>query len=285
MQITCNKWLDLWLTVYVKPNKKEKTYCCYKDAIRRIRVNNPPFLEKNIDSIDEIEIQSFINSLGNKYSKSTINDIRVVFNQSFRTAAINGYCIKSPISKLSIPECASEKYVRALTRAEQMSLEKAAKKDKLGHIVLFFLYTGIRSNELCSLKWSDYYEEKQYIRIRKSKTKAGIRIIPLIPETVNIVKSLPHINDFIFNSTRNTPVTESVLKKLYLRMRKATGINIITNHVYRHSFATRLMEGGASDKALSTLLGHTSVAFTLRRYTNAEDDFLREQISLLHKSA
>lgn len=285
MQITCNKWLDLWLTVYIKPTKKEKTYRCYKDAIRRIKNECPDFLDKNLDEINEIEIQAFINSLADKYAKSTINHIRVVFNRSFCAAVTNKYCSKSPISSLSIPKKASQKKVRALTYSEQLLVEKAAKADALGNIVLFFLDTGLREHELCSLKWTDYFIDETFISIRESKTDAGVRIVPLIPEAVDIIKSQPHINDFIFNSTRNTPVTESVLRKLYLRMRKATGINFITNHVYRHSFATRLMEKGASPKALSALLGHKDIAFTLRRYTNTEDSFLRKQISLLYKSA
>jgi len=242
-------------------------------------------MDKKLNQVNELEIQIFINSLATKYAKSTINDIRVVLNQSFQIAARNNYCTKNPIGKLSIPKEASQKYVRALTQEEQLIVEEAAKLDPLGHIVLFFLFTGLRAEELRNLKWEDYDKDLQRIHIKKSKTKAGIRTIPLIPEAANIIDSLPKYNDYIFNSTRHTPVTETVLKKVYLRMRKATGLNFITNHVYRHSFATRLVELGVEYKALSALLGHTDVAFTLRRYTDAEDNYLRQQINLLHKSA
>ena len=71
------------------------------------------------------------------------------------------------------------------------------------------------------------------------------------------------------------------MKKLYERIRKQTGIDIVTNHVYRHSFATRLVEKGADHKAISKLLGHANVAFTIHQYADAEDDFVREQISVL----
>ena len=211
--------------------------------------------------------------------------MRVVINQSFLIATRNRYCDVNPIGKLSIPKEASQKNVRALTQSEQIKVEQAAKRDILGYIVLFFLYTGIRSSELCSLKWEDYNSEKESIRIIESKIKAGVRTIPLIPEANNIINSLPHYNDYIFNSTRKSPVTESVLKRLYQRMRRETGIEFLTNHVYRHSFATRLIENGVDYKALSVLLGHTDIAFTLRQYTTAEDNFLKQQIYLLHKSA
>jgi len=285
MQNTVNNWLDEWLEVYVKPCKKEKTYRCYDDAIKRIRRHGPEFLYKMVNEVHELEVQIFINSLASKYAKSTLNDMRVVINQSFLIATRNRYCDVNPIGKLSIPKEASQKNVRALTQSEQIKVEQAAKRDILGYIVLFFLYTGIRSSELCSLKWEDYNSEKESIRIIESKIKAGVRTIPLIPEANNIINSLPHYNDYIFNSTRKSPVTESVLKRLYQRMRRETGIEFLTNHVYRHSFATRLIENGVDYKALSVLLGHTDIAFTLRQYTTAEDNFLKQQIYLLHKSA
>ncbi len=285
MQNTVNNWLDEWLEVYVKPCKKEKTYRCYDDAIKRIRRQGPEFLYKMVNEVHELEVQIFINSLASKYAKSTLNDMRVVINQSFLIATRNRYCDVNPIGKLSIPKEASQKNVRALTQSEQVKVEQAAKRDMLGYIVLFFLYTGIRSSELCSLKWEDYNSDKESIRIIESKTRAEVRTIPLIPEANNIISSLPHYNDYIFNSTRKSPVTESVLKRLYQRMRRETGIDFLTNHVYRHSFATRLIENGVDYKALSVLLGHTDIAFTLRQYTTAEDNFLKQQIYLLHKSA
>jgi integrase len=56
---------------------------------------------------------------------------------------------------------------------------------------------------------------------------------------------------------------------------------IITTHAYRHSFATRMVEKKANYKALSTILGHSNVAFTIYQYTDAETKFLLEQIALL----
>jgi integrase len=283
MTKTVEEWLNEWLEVYVKTNLAEKTYRCYNDSIKRIIREDPDFISQFLNEVNEIEIQKFVNSLGLKYSKSTLNDIRVVLNQSYKAAVQNSFCPRNPISHISIPKNASQKFIRAFTQKEQIIVEKSAIHDPLGHIVFFFLYTGLRSNELCSLKWSDYDSEKDIIRIRKSKTKAGIRSVPLIPEAKAIIESCPHYSNFIFTSTRKGPVTESVLKKLYMRLRNETGITFITNHVYRHSFATRLVEKGVDYKALSKLLGHTDVAFTLRQYTDTEDKFLRQQILLLHQ--
>ena len=102
MQNTVNNWLDEWLEVYVKPCKKEKTYRGYDDAIKRIRRQGPEFLYKMVNEVHELEVQIFINSLASKYAKSTLNDMRMVINQSFLIATRNRYCDVNPIGKLSM---------------------------------------------------------------------------------------------------------------------------------------------------------------------------------------
>jgi integrase len=105
-------------------------------------------------------------------------------------------------------------------------------------------------------------------------------MVPLTLLAKKIIDNQKHYCDYIFTSTTKQPVTKTVLRKLYDRLRKATKIDIVTNHVYRHSFATRMAEKKADYKALSVILGHKNVAFTIHRYANAETSFLHEQIAL-----
>ncbi|QKN23699.1 MULTISPECIES: tyrosine-type recombinase/integrase [Caproicibacterium] len=66
-----------------------------------------------------------------------------------------------------------------------------------------------------------------------------------------------------------------------MRLRRETGINFLTTHVYRHTFATRALEDGMNVKALSKILGHTNVAFTMQRYCSPDIEFLQEQTDML----
>jgi integrase len=280
MTKTVEEWLNEWLEVYVKPCKKKNTYLCYKYVTKMMFEVQPQAKNKLLSNFTEMEIQKWINSLSVKYSKSTIKKASGILDRAYKIAVRNHLCKENPATCIMLPE-ASEKVVRALTQSEQKQVEATAKTDHLGHIVLFFLNTGLRAGELINLKWEDYDKDREEIYVRSSKTKAGIRTVPLLPEAKNIIEAQPHYCDYIFTSTAKRRVTKIVLKRLYMRLRKRTGITFLTNHVYRHSFATRAVESGIDYKALSVILGHTNVAFTLHRYTNAENDFLREQIRLL----
>jgi integrase len=280
------EWLNEWLDTYIKPPcRKENTYLCYKYTINIILKLRPEIRDLGIKEINELYIQKILKEATISYSKSTIKKIKTVFKEAYTVAIRNQMCKDNPALSLTIPEEAHEKEIRALTREEELRVMEAAKKDVLGHLAIFMLKTGIRSCELRSLKWVDYDAEKGEIYIKKSKTPNGVRVVPLLSDAKKIIDSQPHYCEYIFTSTTKKPITKTVLRRLYERLRKATGIDIITNHVYRHSFATRAIEKKIDYKALSKILGHKDVAFTLRRYTNAETSFLHEQMNLLEKTS
>lgn len=151
-----------------------------------------------------------------------------------------------------------------------------------GEHILFLLETVLQRFELCNLMWSDFDRVHKIITIQESKTTAGKRIVPLTDLAYQIIlmqkKRKGH--DYIFTCRSHTKLTPSSLERTYMRLRKETGIKILTNHVCRHTFATRLIENGADPKAVSALLGHTSVSFTLDHYVSALQDFLAVQIML-----
>ncbi len=272
-------WLDNWLEVYAKPKVVKSTYDTYRTAI----INTKKCIDDcSLDAIVEMDIQLVLNTLCDiGYSRSTIHTAKVALNMAFEKAIKNKLIQDNPVTDTFIPKEAGEKDIIALTQEEQRVVESACYEDLHGILFIFLLHTGLRRAELCNLKWNDFDKKKGVIYVRKSKTKNGIRCVPLIPLCQQIIMSRPKINEYIFNSTNKNPITPSVLKKTYLRLRKATGIDTITNHVCRHTFATRLLESGADAKAISSLLGHSSVSFTMTRYTHAQVEYLRKQIDLI----
>jgi len=282
---TVNEWLEEWLDVYVKPPvRTQNTYDCYRYVIVMMKKIQPGLFQMQLKDVDEITVQKLLNQSAEKYAKSTLKKMKIIFKSSYEIAIRNHKCKSNPALFVTIPN-ATEKEIRALTQEEEIRVIEAAKHDRLGHIAIFMLYTGLRTCEITNLKWSDYNFQKKEISIRKSKTKRGIRIVPVIQEANNIINSLPHYCEYIFTSTKKNPITKTVMRRLYNRLRKKTGIEIITNHVYRHSFATRMIENNADYKALSVILGHSDVEFTINTYTNAETKFLHEQVSLLENKS
>jgi integrase/recombinase XerD len=67
-----------------------------------------------------------------------------------------------------------------------------------------------------------------------------------------------------------------------LKAAEATGLQgRVSPHVFRHSYATHLLDGGADIRVVQELLGHASVT-TTQIYTLVTIDKVRESYSLAH---
>lgn len=278
------EWAGIWLRDYAAWFYEPKTTECYTYAFRRAFKNNRDLSTKSVNDLTHKEFQCFINSLESKYAKSTINHIRAAFSALYKAAIENEYCTVNPILGTHLPRDAAEKTICALTKRERSVLLEYLEVEQYRNVIEFFLYTGLRLSELINLGWDDYDCKRNIIFIRESKTAAGVRVIPLIPEALLIIEHQRMITEqegYIFQKASGSKITKSTIRRTVERIRKHTGIAHFTIHVLRHTFATRLVEQKADYKAISKLLGHTSVAFTLQRYVTLDTEFLRDQVMLL----
>lgn len=60
--------------------------------------------------------------------------------------------------------------------------------DELVSSILILLYTGLRCNELLELKKEDVHLDERWFYIKHSKTKAGIREVPIADKIVPLIK-------------------------------------------------------------------------------------------------
>lgn len=77
------------------------------------------------------------------------------------------------------------------------------------------MHTGLRASEFRNLKWADYDRDNQTIFISNSKTKNGVRTIPLLPICAQIIETRPKRSVYIFTQDNGNPITESLLKNIY----------------------------------------------------------------------
>ena len=284
--MTIKEWMDQWFAVYTG-EMSENTVKIYKDARRRMNVAFPELEQLLLDAIKPVDFQGFLNVLGRKYSKSTVNHFKVLYNKIYTAALENHLCQWNPIPSTTIPKYASQKVVNAMDSDQQELFEQAATKLPIvDHFaILTLLLTGLRRNELCDLTWADWDRKEMVLVIPKSKTPSGVRKVPVIPEVALMLthlrqrpeaESCPYI--FCVEGQR---MTRHHIRYICNKTVKIAGIDHVSPHVLRHSFATRMIERGADPKSVSMILGHTNVAFTLNRYVHTDQHHLASQMMLL----
>ena len=139
------------------------------------------------------------------------------------------------------------------------------------------------------MQWRQYDPQNRTLKIPESKTEAGVRLLPVLPEAAAILYMIrcnteynkPHDYIFSVDDNGNKPFSTYHLRYICTRVSKAAGICHVTPHMLRHTFATRLIEKGADPKSVSMLLGHKNVVFTLQKYVSPDMEHLETEIMRL----
>lgn len=145
---------------------------------------------------------------------------------------------------------------------------------------------GLRVSELTNLRFQDFYFDEGFIRVEGKGGKQ--RLVPIsdiaIQKINNWIAHRKQMNikkgseDILFISNRGNAISRITVfyyARLYAEM---AGIEKeISPHVFRHSFATHLLERGANIRVIQEMLGHEKIS-TTEIYTHLDRNFLRQEI-------
>lgn len=146
-------------------------------------------------------------------------------------------------------------------------------------IILILIYTGMRNGELRALLKSDVNRRQKYIRIRKSKTAAGVRIIPIHSRIWPFVEVRLSCNgSHLIADDSGMPYTYSRLARLFTHVMKLVHGEKHKLHDTRHTCATWLDDAEVNDNAKKMILGHARNDVTNGVYTHKNLRQLRKTI-------
>lgn len=195
--------------------------------------------------------------------------------------------LESPIKDKHLPE--------VLSTDEIDALEEAVELDKWeGHrnkaIIEVLFSCGLRVTELVTLRLSQVYEEEGFIRVMGKGAKE--RLVPISATAIKELhlwyydrrqmKIKPGEEDYVFLNRRGAHLTRTMILIMIKRTAQAAGIKKnISPHTLRHSFATALLEGGASLRIIQAMLGHEKIG-TTQIYTHIDMSTLKREIEQHH---
>ena len=177
-----------------------------------------------------------------------------------------------------LPKTLTQKEIQVLINIPQNRRDK---------VILELLYaTGTRVSELVTMKVSSLNLEEGFVKVLGKGSKE--RLIPIGKRTITSLSLYIEeysITDYLFLNHHRRPLTRQGLWGIIKNYAKKSGVEKnITPHVFRHSFATHLLENGADLRIVQELLGHVDIS-TTQIYTNISREHLRRVYLNAHPRA
>lgn len=158
----------------------------------------------------------------------------------------------------------------AYTEYKNKTTQHSKKTALRNVLVLELLFaTGMRISELCSLTLEQIDINNYIIRIYGKGSKERLiqicneSIQSLIDEYLRIFNLEIINNKYIFTNRLHNKLSEQSVRNMIKKYTKDSGISIhITPHMFRHSFATLLLEEDVDIRYIQQMLGHSSITTT-----------------------
>ena len=190
-----------------------------------------------------------------------------------------GYVVQSPIRHPRHHILVPQDLPRPMAEDEVSALFRVIDALRDRTMFLLMLRCGLRVGEVSSLPWSAIDLGQGTVRIDNSKGHVD-RVVYLAPDVAKALQQWQRHQataaQYVFPS-RGASLTARQIRNLMTGYLKLAGIpKAYSPHSLRHTFATQLLNAGASLEVVKELMGHRSLDMTLR-YTQLYDRTKRAQ--------
>jgi site-specific recombinase XerD len=250
-----------------------------------------PFRAASVTPTDILDYKAHLRTVQRRQA-ATVNRRLAALRKFFLWAQATGRITEVPTATVKgvpaaprSPKSLPKRDVDRLIREAQ----KAGNKRNLA-IVHLLRHTGIRVGELCALRLSDIRtsERKGSVLVRSGKGDKD-RTVPLNHDVREALEAYLKVrpeaaDDHLFLGQRGEPLQTDGVQLIVRKLARRAGLEKVTPHVLRHSFAKHVLDAGEDLATVSRLLGHERLE-TTAIYTEPTARDLEEAVAKLEREA
>ncbi len=273
-KIKFEKMTDLYLENYSKPNKKSS-----RRDVTSINNLKPFFAGKYLHEITPLDMEKYKRGRQGEVSNATVNREVACLKHIFTKAIEWGIVQKNPGKKVKLLRERNTR-LRYLDEKEIRKLHDAC-AEHLKPIVTVALNTGMRKEEILSLKWKHLDFRSRTISILDTKNGES-RELPMNDIVYGTLVDIRKIPDSPWVFCKKNGKRYGNVRKAFEGARKRAGIVDFRFHDLRHTFASHLVMAGVDLRTVQELLGHKSFEMTLR-YAHLSPEHKKAALDVLCK--
>jgi len=222
------------------------------------------------------------NAVNQKKSRAVCEKIKQLCSHLCKYAMQYDLINKNYSAFLKLPK--QENKEKEVFTENQINLLFENDSDETIKIILILIYTGLRINELFKLEKSKIDVEKRMF-VAGSKTEAGIdRSIPIHDKIIDYIKyfiKTSESNYLLCNEVGKKKDIKNFRERDFTPTLKKLGIENITPHATRRTFASRAAKAGMKPEVLKRILGHAQFSTTAEFYIFPDAEEFLDNINLM----
>jgi integrase/recombinase XerC len=238
------------------------------------------YFRESKQKLDRDGIRDFISTIFLRTKNKATLQRKIYAVKSFYSYLIRqGIIEKNPLDVISSPKT-DKRLPQVLTEKEMCLFLDNLPGDSFlalrNKAAFEFLYaTGLRISELTNLKQADIDTAEGLVRVLGKGNKE--RIVPfhekagavLLKYLAAVKKKFGNEKEYIFLNSKGGKITDRSIERILQDIYRDTMLSSkkVYPHLFRHSFATHLLQRGANLRVIQELLGHSNLS-TTEKYTN-----------------
>lgn len=263
---------------YYRANRRPRSVTRHEVSWRAMQ---PTFGSKRLDEISPFDLERYRRQRKQAGKSDVTINRELAFLRHVYTMAITwGKATENPVKRVRLAR-ENNGRIRMLTPEEEVRILSHC-SPQLMPLVVTALHTGFRRSELLSLTWADVDFRRRTITVGAAYAKNGeSRSVPMNEVLTTALKKVrinTSDNGPVFCSSKDTPYRS--FRSAFERAVREAGVENITFHDLRHTFASRLVMAGVDLPTVKELMGHKDITMTLR-YTHLSSDHKQRAVRAL----
>lgn len=215
--------------------------------------------------------------------------LRHFYDYLFKTnvVKINPFLlVGAPKKEIRYPEALYLEQIEALFAKNRERNDELKFRDQA--IIELLYASGVRVSELVSIKLSAVDFKNRSIRILGKGRKERLVMFSKSCQVTlkEYLDSRANFrSDYLFVNSKGEQLTTRGVEYILKEIQNKCGMQLgLYPHLFRHTFATHLLEGGADLRVIQELLGHESIN-TTQVYTHITEEAMKHQFEMSHPRA
>lgn len=302
-----------WKEIFIMENleKNVRNYLEYCEVQKRLdgktlkayRIDLRQFLEQMVDVEITVDLlEGYIGKLHEKFKPKTVKRKIASLKAFFHYLEYKEMIDRNPFNKIqvhfrepvilpkTIPLNVIEKFLGTIYRQIDDTRTAYQKRNALrdAAVVELLFATGMRISELCTLKNSDVDLENGIVLIYGKGSKerriqiGNEEVIAVLKKYRNDFRAEIESCGYFFVNQSSRVLSDQAVRRMINKYAALAAIELhITPHMFRHTFATALLEADVDIRYIQEMLGHSSINIT-EIYTHVTTSKQRDILATKH---